>query len=64
MLHLWKLIIGILDKEKQRTMLRKVKLRAGRIGWIERYINHDIVIVRFADGWGWINKSLILEYVD
>ncbi len=44
-------------------MLRKVKLRDGRIGWIERYINHDIVIVRFADGWGWINKSSILEYV-
>lgn len=44
-------------------MLRKVKLRDGRIGWIERYINNDIVIVRFADGCGWINKSLILEYV-
>ncbi len=38
-------------------MLKRVKLKDGRYGWIEKYLLSGMCIIRFADGWGWIKES-------
>ncbi len=45
-------------KEKA-DMLKRVKFKDGRYGWIERYLPNSMCIIRFADGWGWIKESAI-----
>ncbi len=43
----------------ETDMLKKVKLKDGRYGWIEKYLPNGMCIIRFADGWGWIKESAI-----
>lgn len=39
-------------------MLRKVKHKNGRIGYIEQYMPHGMCIVRYSDScWGWCKED-------
>lgn len=38
-------------------MPMEVKLKDGRIGWVERICENGLYIVRFCDGVGWFRKE-------
>ena len=40
-------------------MLKRVKLKDGRYGWIEKHLPNGMCVIRFTDGWGWIKESAI-----